>query len=102
MDDLYEGPSPEYLAPGIRFVRATREPCPVCGHPSGDCPGELPAPAHILGENIPTPSTAAPTVLVPEDIYEERQITPYTRTRVLVAAAGTYVTSERARELGLL
>lgn len=102
MDEIYEGAFPEYLMPEVRLSKATREPCPVCGHPTGDCAGELPAPQRILGDNIPTKPTAPPTVLVPEDIYEERQITPYTRSRVLLAAAGTYVTADQAKELGLL
>jgi hypothetical protein len=102
VDELHEGPFPEYLLPGVRLAKATREACPVCGHPTGDCAGELPPPHRIVGDNIDTKPQPDPSVLVPEDHYEERQITPFTRVKVLVAAAGSYVTPERARELGLL
>lgn len=101
--DLYEGPYPEYVMPGVRIARASREPCMICGHPTGDCAEGADIPHTIIGLGIrqlePRPQ---PTVLVPDNIYEERQITPFTRARVLIAAKGTYVSVERAKELGLL
>jgi hypothetical protein len=42
------------------------------------------------------------TVLVGEDIWEERQITPYTRSTVLVAKAGTHIPLTQARDLGII
>lgn len=42
------------------------------------------------------------TVLVEEDIYEDRQITPFTKTRVIVHHKGSYVTVDKAKELGIL
>jgi len=83
----------------IEISMADRKPCPVCGHPTGDCSGnssELPEnklPAQING--------LEPLVLVEKDITEERPITPYTKARVLIHRKGDYVTLSRARELGL-
>lgn len=102
MDDLYEGDHPETILDGVRIVRARREPCIVCGHPTGDCADNFPAPARIVGDNVEVAERKPLDVLVPENIYEERQITPFTRSRVLLAAAGTYVTQDRAHELGIL
>ena len=42
------------------------------------------------------------TILVEEDIYEDRQITPFTKARVIVHHKGSYVTVEKAKELGIL
>jgi len=41
------------------------------------------------------------TVLVEEDIYEDRQITPFTKTTVITVHKGSYVTLEKAKELGI-
>jgi hypothetical protein len=42
------------------------------------------------------------TVLVEEDIYEDRQITPFTKARVIAHHKGSYVTVEKAKELGII
>jgi hypothetical protein len=102
MDDAIEGGFPDMLFDGVRIVRASRQPCIVCGHPTGDCADNFPAPARIVGDNVEVAERKPLDVLVPENIYEERQITPFTRARVLVAAAGTYVTQDRAHDLGII
>lgn len=89
-------------APIVSWLTATREPCIVCGHTTGDCAGSSGPPHTIFGENVKTPNMAEPTVLVGKDIYGERQITPFTKARVLLAAAGSYIPAAKARELGLL
>jgi hypothetical protein len=40
-------------------------------------------------------------ILVEEDIYEDRQITPFTKTTVITVHKGSYVTLEKAKELGI-
>jgi hypothetical protein len=40
-------------------------------------------------------------VLVEETVYGERQITPFTKSKVLLAKKGTYITVEKAIELGI-
>jgi hypothetical protein len=42
------------------------------------------------------------TFLVEEDIWEERQINPYHRQKILVARKGRYISHAKAEELGLL
>lgn len=81
---------------------ADRQPCPVCGHPTGDCSGNSPPPKQIWGLASVPSMEKDQTILVEHDIYEERQITPFTTSRVLVAAKGKHVSLDKARELGLL
>jgi len=92
---------PEYIGSNMRFLRADRSPCPVCGHPTGDCAGPSPSPIRILGETFYNGKVEDP-VLVTEDIYEEVAITERTRTTVLVAKAGTYISMEKALKYGLI
>jgi hypothetical protein len=87
----------------IPFMSATREPCIVCGHTTGDCTTKDSEPTHIFGVT----STAGSMndnqkILVEKDIIEEVQLTPFTKSKVLVARAGTYVTIARAKELGII
>lgn len=42
------------------------------------------------------------TVTVEKDVYEERQINQFYKTKVLIARAGQKISVDRARELGLL
>lgn len=78
---------------------ADRKPCPVCGHPTGDCTG----PSDLPNTKLPNKIVGSePMILVEQDITEERQITPYTKTRVLIHRKGDYVPLSKARELGLV
>jgi len=43
-----------------------------------------------------------PMVLVEQDVTEERQITPYTKSQVLIHRKGSYIPLSKARELGLV
>jgi len=84
----------------IELLGASRQPCPVCGHPTGDCTSKeaiLPKtdmPAQVFGKE--------PMILVEKDITEKRQITPYTHANVLIHRSGDYIPLSRARELGLV
>jgi hypothetical protein len=91
----------EYVA-GARLIRADRTACPVCGHPTGDCVGQSLPPKRIWGLGDIPSLEHTQTVLAPEDIWEERQITPYTKSKVLVAKAGQQIPVQKARDLGLL
>lgn len=98
----YEDGNPEYILGSIRVLRSRNEPCIVCGHPTGDCPGENSHPTHIWGATE-VPSLADENmVLVEKDIIEYRQITPFSKSKVLIARAGQQVSVTRARELGIL
>jgi hypothetical protein len=93
---------PEYLFGDVQIVRATREACPVCGHPTGDCTGESHPPSRIIGLGTIPSMTPNQTVLVEEDVFGEVSPTPYTTMRVLLAKKGQQIPVERARELGLM
>lgn len=88
----------------VSILRATREPCVVCGHPTGDCTGASPAepPVPLFRPDRELPRRDDPMVLVPEDIWQDVQITSLTKTRVLVARAGTYLPLAKAAEYGLV
>lgn len=91
----------EYILDGIRILRKDGGPCPVCGHPTGDCSSDVPPPERVLGTNI-FPSLGHEEVfIVQEDIYTERWISPFTKTTVLLARAGSKISLQKARELGL-
>jgi hypothetical protein len=94
--------SVEKLGDNISILRATREPCLVCGHPTGDCDGETGPPQKIVGlGNVIESLKELQTVLVEENIYEERQITPFTKAKVILHHKGSYVTLEQAKNLGI-
>ena len=95
-----------YLEQGHRFqditiIPADRQPCPVCGHPTGDCSGEIPL-DHIIGFDKKGGATQSPKHFVEEDVWAERQITPYTKARVLIYKKGDQLPHDEAVKLGLL
>lgn len=92
---------------GIPILRAGRAECPICQHPTGDCfehEGVEPAGLNHIAFTDSTIETMKDiqTVLVEEDIYEDRQITPFTKARVIVHHKGSYVTIDKAQELGII
>jgi hypothetical protein len=86
----------------VRVLRATREPCVVCGHPTGDCKGDADPPKVVVGAGTFPSLGHEETYIVPEDVWEVRPITPFTTAKVLVAAKGTRMPMSEAEELGLL
>lgn len=87
---------------GIPILRADRRPCPVCEHPTGDCTTDTAIPKHIaFTDSVIETLKDSQMILVEENIYEDRQITPFTKTTVIVVHKGSYVTLERAKELGI-
>lgn len=83
----------------IEVAVADRKPCPVCGHPTGDCTSDdTELPMNKLPNQI---NGLEPMILVEEDVTEERMITPYTKARVLIHRKGSYVPLSEARKLGL-
>ena len=87
----------------IPFMAATREPCIICGHTTGDCATPESEPSHIFGVSSTAGSmNDGQKILVEKDIIEEVQLTPFTKSKVLIARAGTYITIARAKELGII
>ena len=98
----YEGGREERILGGeVRIIRAGNNPCPVCGHPTGDCTGESGPPIRVLGPNIFPSMDHEEMFVVQEDIWETKPISKLTNTRVLVAKAGTAIPVSKARDLGL-
>ncbi len=96
-----EGQYPEYVLDNIRVVRATREPCPVCGHPTGDCAEAGQKPLKIIGWGTIPSMIDEQDFLVEEDVIVEKHITPYTVAKVIVAHKGERIPLAKAKELGL-
>jgi hypothetical protein len=93
----------QYILGNIRLIRATQEPCPVCGHPTGDCQGGEQMPIGKILLHGTTPSLEdEQQVLVEEDIYEERLIGELTTARFLIARKGSKIPFEKAKQLGIL
>lgn len=88
--------------PGVQVVRATRTQCPVCGHPTSDCTTDGAAPLKVLGPGLFPSLPHEETYIVVDDIWEERQISTYTTTKVLVYPKGSSIPMSEARRFGLL
>jgi len=84
----------------IGISTADRRPCPICGHPTGDCSSED---ANLPNIQLPKVLMGSePMMLVEEDITEERAITPYTKAQVLIHRKGDQIPLSKARELGIV
>ena len=98
----------EEIFPGVTLFSAGREPCIICGHPTGDCASHfndeppLAAPRIQFGEIVKKGTEDNPEIRVEHDIFKDVQLTSMTKTRVLVARAGTFITKSKAQELGLI
>lgn len=97
----FENGNPDYILNQIKILRATNEPCIVCGHPTGDCATENSAPHHIWGTSEVPSLKDENMVLVEKDVIEWRQITPFTKAKVIIARAGQQIPYSRARDLGI-
>lgn len=87
----------------ISISRADRQPCPVCGHPTGDCVNNgFKPPERILLHGTTPSLEEEQTFFVEEDVFEERAISAFTTVKVLLARKGSSIPFARARELGLL
>lgn len=87
---------------GISHSKATRQPCPVCGHPTGDCTGDSPAPKTIWGYNTNSSLDLNQTFLIEEDYFEEREIGPNLFIKILVYPKGKQIPLIKAKEMGFI
>jgi hypothetical protein len=74
----------------------------VCGHPTGDCATKNSEPHHVIGMGIFKTIDQKLTFTVEENVYEERQINPFYKAKVILARKGQKISVDKARELGLL
>jgi len=87
---------------GTPYLRATRQQCPVCGHPTGDCAGDSPAPETIWGYNTNSSLDLNQTFLIEEDYFEEREIGPGLFIKILVYQKGKQISLIKAKEMGFI
>jgi hypothetical protein len=87
----------------VSFLGADRQPCLICGHPTGDCSGDAPVLQNkmIAGFGVRGLESRI-SFLVEEDIFEERQITPFTKAKVLLHKKGKQISFDEAKRLGLV
>ena len=102
MTDIFN--SQDRLFGDIPILKADREPCLVCGHPTGDCKPADHNPQDIyiafVDSNLESVKEEK-LIYVDETIYGERQISPYTTAKVVLARKGSFVTLQKAKELGI-
>lgn len=88
---------------GAIYLRATRRPCPVCGHPTGDCGGESSEPLqNIWGYNTGSSLDLNQTFLIEEDYFEEREVGPNLFVKILVYPKGKQIPLIKAKEMGFI
>jgi hypothetical protein len=85
----------------VTILPADRKPCLVCGHPTGDCAGDKASQTKIAGFGVFESLKAIQTFLIEEDVYEERQITPFLKAKVLLHKQGKQIPYLEAERLGL-
>lgn len=88
----FRGSGGKYSINGIEVVSGDRGPCPVCGHPTGDCVGVEEKP--IIHNS--------PTFFLEDDVYEQKPITSTLSTRVIKYRKGTSIPMSEAIRLGLV
>ena len=100
MSDIFR--SDNYLFGEYRFLKADSNPCPVCGHPTGDCTPDVAENTDVAfaGTNAPNVDSTL-MVLVHEDVYVTKPVSPYATAKVLAAKKGQYISLDKARELGI-
>ena len=89
------GRNDEISIPGVPFVAPSFGPCIVCGHPTGDCNEDDHS---ILFKDEQNENE----FLVEEDVVERKWVTQNHLAKVVVAAAGTRITRQKAKDLGLI
>lgn len=102
-----DGTRADTILDGISILRADRQGCIVCGHPTGDCTshfGEAQIPTEVRVQFAPLVESRKQeeVIFVAEDVHKDIALSSMTKTRVLVAKAGTYLTKSKAEELGII
>lgn len=89
---------------GVRISRADRMPCPVCGHPTGDCAGDGPPlnPETVWGYNTNSSLDDSVTFYMQEDYFEERELAPGITAKILIHKKGKSIPLAEARKLGFV
>jgi hypothetical protein len=93
---------PEYIFGDIEILRATGEPCIVCGDPNGNCTpeGHTP-PERLWGLGMFKSLDEKQTFVVMEDVFVKQQLTADQTITKRIYRKGQIIPLEKARELGL-
>lgn len=83
------------------ILDADRQPCIVCGHPTGDCSGDSEPPVHIAGYGDVPSLRDKQTFTVEEDIYYERELIQGLTVKGILHKKGKKITLAEAERLGL-
>lgn len=92
----------QYLYGDIEFIGASQEPCLICGHPTGDCAPQNEGHVRVVGADVFPSLNTSEVFIVKENVFEMRQITPFTKSRVLLYAKGSKIPVQEAEKLGLI
>jgi hypothetical protein len=93
---------PEYIYGDIEFLRASTEPCIVCGDPSGNCvPDNHKPPTRIFGLGLFNSLDGKQTFRVEEDFFMPEEVSPGVFTKIRKFAVGQVIPLEEARKYNL-
>lgn len=93
----------EYLYGEFRILRADRQPCPICGHPTGDCNASTPHTYDSLfGLGLFESVDKEHKVMVEEDVFEERIMYGNVTIKVVKYKKGQMISIDEARQNGIL
>lgn len=91
-----------YLYGEFEFLAATETACLVCGHPTGNCSPDDQGHVRVIGADAFESLGHQEMFIVQEDIHVEKQISPFTKAKVLLYAKGKAIPVSEAKKLGLL
>lgn len=92
----------QYLYGEFELIPMEDGGCPICGHPTGDCAPSDQQHVRVVGAETFKSIESPELYIVAEDVCEERQISPFTKARVLLYAKGAAIPVSEAKKLGLL
>lgn len=93
----------DWLYGDIPVLRGGRGPCPVCGHPTGDCTGSEPTKplTRMFGLGIFESLDSKQMFTVEEDVFVDEEVAPDHFIRVRKYRIGQQIPLTEAREQGL-
>lgn len=93
----------DWIYGDIRLIRQERGPCPVCGHPTGDCAPDTEAKPfdHLFGIGMFDSVDKQQMHTLLDDYFVDEEVTSGHFVRVRRYRAGQEIPLEEARKLGI-
>lgn len=92
----------EYIYGDIQILRATGEPCIVCGHPNGGCaPEGHEPPEKLIGLGLFKSVDEKQTFQVMEDFFLPEEVSPGVFAKVRKFSRGQVIPLSEARKYNL-